>query len=277
MQIVIQEMNSPLDDIQFLADSQNRVTAMAELASGPRSRAELQDATAASSATISRFLRAFENRKWVIRDGRRYRLTKLGVYVADAFGEFYGHMTTASDLQSLFPALPFEQLGLDIGAFTEAKVTASTTSNPLAAIIRLREIELGALESRGLASLFPVPSIEARHTAVVDGSQRLEAVVSPDAIEAALASEFEQKFVELVSIEQCDIYVYTGTIELLGAINDETACLVIIHGGRLALVETSNSAVVGALSDAFEVYKNQSTPLTTDTLRRSYESDTETC
>lgn len=266
-------MSSPLEDIQFLADSENRVTAMAELAASSRTRSELRDVTGASKATISRLLRAFENRGWVTGSGGRYHLTELGAYVADAFGEFHGRMTTANDLQSLLPALPLERLGLDIGTFTGARVTISTASNPLAAMVRLRELELGSLESRGLSSLFPEPCIDARHTAVVDGPQRLETIVSPTVVEAALSSEFGHKFVELVGADQCDFYIYTGTIEPLGAINDGTACLAVIHGERLALVETPNPAVVGAMSDAFEEYKRQATPLTTDVLRRSYEAD----
>nr|WP_049893914.1 hypothetical protein [Halogranum salarium] len=245
---------------------------MAELAAGPRTRPELRDATAASNATISRLLRAFENRGWVTGSRGRYQLTELGAYVAEAFGEFHGRMTTASDLQSLLPVLPLERLGLDIEAFAGAKITKSTSSDPLAAMVRLRELELGSLESRGLSSLFPEPCIDARHAAVVEGSQRLETVVSPPVVEAALSSEFGHKFVELVDADESDIYVYTGTIELLGAINDGTACLALIHGERLALVETSNPAVVGAMSDAFEEYRSQSTPLTTDSLRRTYES-----
>jgi predicted transcriptional regulator len=271
--IVIYRMGSPLDDIQFLADSENRVTAIAELAAGSRTRAELRDATAASSATISRLLRAFENRGWVTGSRGRYHLTELGVYVADAFGEFHGRMTTANDLQSLLPALPLERLGLDIEAFTGAKVTVSTTSDPMAATVRLRELELGSLESRGLSSLFPEPCIDARHAAVVEGPQRLESVVSPTVVEAALSSKFGHKFVELVEADRCDIYVFTGTIELLGAINDGAACLALVHGERLALVETSNPTVVEAVSDAFEGYKSQATPLTTDVLRQTYASD----
>jgi predicted transcriptional regulator len=267
-------MGSPLDDIQFLADSENRVTAMAELAAGPRTRTELRAATAASNATISRLLRAFENRGWVAASERQYHLTELGAYVADAFGEFYGRMTTASDLQSLLPALPLDRLGLDIGAFTGAKVTISTTSDPLAAMVRLRELELGSLESRGLSSLFPEPCIDARHAAVVDGPQRLETIVSPTVVESALSSEFGHKFVELVDADQCDIYVYNDTIELLGAINDGTVCLALIHGERLALVETSNPAVVDAVSDTFEEYKSKATPLTIDSLQHTYESET---
>lgn len=266
-------METPLEDVRFLADSENRVTAMAELAEGPRTRSELRDATGASKATISRLLRAVEDRGWVVLTGEQYRLTELGAYVADAFGEFYGRMTTANDLQSLLPSLPLERLGLDIGAFTGVKVTISSTADPLAAMVRLRELELRSLESRGLSSLFPEPCIDARHAAVVNGPQRLETIVSPAVVEAALSSEFGHKFVELVGSDQCDFYVYTGTIEPLGAINDGTVCLAVIHGERLALVETPNPAVVGAFSDAFEEYKGLATPLTTDVLRRSYESD----
>ena len=96
-------MPAPLEDIRFLADSENRFTALEVLAAGPRTRSELRDATGASKATISRLLGDFESRGWVSRNGSRYALTPLGEYVASAFVDLYDRMATASDLRDLLP------------------------------------------------------------------------------------------------------------------------------------------------------------------------------
>ncbi|MFC6991802.1 helix-turn-helix transcriptional regulator [Haladaptatus sp. GCM10025707] len=248
---------------------------MAELAAGPRTRLELRDATSASKATISRLLGAFENRGWVARRGEQYHLTELGAYVSTALGEFHGRMETAKNLQGLNSALPLERLGLEIDDLTGATVTSPTASNPLAAMVRLRELELGSFKSLGLASLFPEPCIDARHAAVVGDSQRFEVVVSPTVVEAALSSNCSHKFMELVDADRCEVHLYHGSIEPLASVNDGTACLVVRDKktDAISLVETPNPTIVGIVSDAFEEYRSQATLLTTDSIRRIFEDD----
>jgi len=60
--------NSPLDDIEFLARSDHRVTALDALATRPQSRTDLRELTGVSRSTVGRTLREFEARRWIRRE-----------------------------------------------------------------------------------------------------------------------------------------------------------------------------------------------------------------
>ena len=263
-------MSAPLDDIQFLVDSENRVRAVEALASEPRSRAELRDVTGASAATISRTLRAFESRGWVSREGNRYALTTNGAYVASAFADFHDCMTTAHDLDDLFPWLPLEEVGIDVDSLTGARITVASEENPMAITTRVREVDRWSTRSRSLAPYFPEPCIDSRHRAVLDGTQTFETVITPPVVEAAMSLDCATKFEELVSADRCSVYLYDGDIPCVGMVNDGTALLVVKddRNATVGLVETDAQMVVERFTETFEEYRTNATLLTPEDLGR---------
>jgi len=268
---VVEPMATPLEDIRFLADSENRFTALEALAADPRTRSELRSATGASSATVSRLLGDFEDRGWVARDGNRYALTPLGEYVASAFVDLHDQMTTAGELRELLPWFPLGELDVevDLDVLTGATVTAATPENPMAPVARVLEIERESSRTSTLANKFPEPCIDARHEAVVGRAQTCELVTTRAVVESVIASACVDEFADIVAADSCTVYVHDGDVPP-GGIYDGTAYLIVADDRdvNVGLVESDDPALVDRLAETFEAYRDASTRLTTSALER---------
>lgn len=128
--------STPLDDIEFLARSDHRVTALVALASRPRDRPELLEITGASTSTIGRTLREFENRRWVRREGHRFEATQLGRFVASGIEELMGRIETVNDLRDVWKWLPTEESGFTVEMGSSAVVTEATVDEPYGPVNR---------------------------------------------------------------------------------------------------------------------------------------------
>ena len=148
-------MDSALDEIEYLARSENRVEALDALAERPRSRSELRTLTGASSSTIARLLREFENREWIVRDDYDYRATSEGVFVAGEVTSLLDRMETRQKLRDVARWLPTEKLGITIEAFSEAVVTVADPEEPYEPVRRYDELieDAGAMRAFGTATL----------------------------------------------------------------------------------------------------------------------------
>jgi predicted transcriptional regulator len=268
-------MDTPLEDIRFLADSENRFIALESLASGPRTRAELRSTTESSKATISRLLGDFERHGWVTKVGNRYALTPLGEYVAATFVDHYDHMKTAHELGDLLPWFPLGELDqeFDLEVLAGASVTAATPENPMASVARVLEIERESTWIYTLANRFPNACIEARHEAVVEGNQTCELVLTPDAMESAMASPNAEKFEEIIAADRASVYLYDGDIGP-GGIYDGTAYLIVANEEdvNVGLIESDDQALIERLEKTFDQYREASTPLTVSALEGDSES-----
>lgn len=81
-------------DISFLTRSEHRVVSLVAMAVRPRSRSELGEMTGASSSTIRRTLRQFEDRHWIARDGYQYETTELGAFIAATMSDLLDRFET---------------------------------------------------------------------------------------------------------------------------------------------------------------------------------------
>lgn len=262
-------MSTPLDDVRFLADSENRFTALEALVAGPRTRAELRSETGASSATISRLLRDFEGRGWVARNGNRYALTTLGEYVASAFVDLHEQMATASDLRDLLPWFPLGELDVefDLDLLTGARITAATPDDPMAPVARVLEIERESTRTKTLADRFPESCIRARHAAVVDGTQTCELVTTADAIASVTSSRDADLFEETVAADSCAVYVSDDDLPP-GGVYDGTAYLIVPDDEdvNVGVIESDDPALVDRLTETFDEYREAATRLTASDL-----------
>lgn len=262
-------MFTPLEDVRFLADSENRFTALESLAAGPRTRSELRSATDASSATISRLLGDFEARGWVERDGDRYALTPLGEYVADAFVDLYDRMATACDLRELLPWFPLGVLDVefDLDVLTGARLTAATPDDPMAPVARVLDIERESTSTSTLADRLPEPCVKARHEAVVDGTQTCELVTTQGVVESVMESSYAEEFGDIVAADGATVYAYDGDVGP-GGIHDGTAYLIVADDRdvNVGVIESDDPALVDRLTRTFEGYREASTRLTASDL-----------
>lgn len=257
-------MDTPLDEIRFLADSEHRVVVLDTLADAPTSRADLRDVTGASSATIGRILGDFDDRGWVRRDGDRYELTRLGAFVAEKFERLHDSMSTARDLQPLLAWLPLDEMGVGIDNLVGARVTVRT--DPIEFTSRLRTIELDGTHVRSFSAFFPEACVDARYQAVVNGSQTYE-VVFAAGFDREISTASAEKFEALLGHDRTTMYLNEESeMPMLAFIDDDGVCLLVRddEGTTVALVETDDEAVVDYVEATFEAYREQSTPLTVE-------------
>lgn len=268
-------MTTPLEDIRFLADSENRFTALDALAAGPRTRAQLLSETGASKATISRLLGDFESRGWVARDGHRYALTPLGEYVASTFIDLYDGMATASHLRELLPWFPLGELDVefDLEILTGARITAATPDDPMAPVARVLDIERESARTNTLADRLPEPCIKARHEAVVDSTQTSELVTTSTVVESVLESPYAEEFEEIVAADRSAVYVHDGDVPP-GGIYDGTAYLIVADDRdvNVGVIESDEPALLERLTETFDQYRDESTRLTPSELENDRES-----
>lgn len=139
---------SPLDDIEFLARSEHRVTALAALARRPQSRADLLAITDVSQSTIGRTIRAFEERNWIKRDGKHYEATQLGALVASSMSRLFDRVETDQKLRNVWTLLPDESSGFSIEMWADAVVTIADAEAPYRPANRFETLVEGTDELR---------------------------------------------------------------------------------------------------------------------------------
>lgn len=148
-------MESPIEEIEFIARSDHRTGVLDALADGPRDRNELYDATGASAPTMGRILADFEDRQWVARDGRRYDLTPLGEFVAEQFDDFRTAMDTQQRLRDVWQWLPMEIDGFDFELFEDPVISRPGPAYPYEPIERVTDMvaETETMRGFGMAML----------------------------------------------------------------------------------------------------------------------------
>ena len=163
-------MDTTLDDIEFLASSNHRVGVLDVLNSGSCDRDDLLAATGASSPTIGRILADFEDRHWIEREGRTYRLTSLGMFVVNQFASFREAMTYQLRLREIWPWLPHEIDDFSVELFTDVVVSQPGPGFPYKPIERLTELITTTRTMRGFGmALLKSGNLEPFFDHVTDG------------------------------------------------------------------------------------------------------------
>lgn len=193
-------MTSAIEEVDFLARSEHRVDALRRLREGPGDRDDLQRATGASRATVTRLANEFEDRNWVVRDGPRYALSDLGDFVAAEFLRLVDRMETERTLRDVWEWFPSEVSGCTPSLFVDAAISLPKSHSPYHPLPRFVELVESADTMRGFSERSLKPEsyeVILRNTAegmetelafpraVID--EMLEAVAG-DVIEAALES-----------------------------------------------------------------------------------------
>lgn len=240
---------TPLDDIAYLARSANRVSALERLAAGPMTRRELHDATDISQPTLGRLLDGFEERDWVVCDltnGRTYELTPFGELVAEAFDDLLTTVGTMQRFRAVADRLPLEEMDFDLRRFADAAITFPSPTDATAHMRREDELIAEAEDVRFLCSSSYGPGIKAYHDRVVGSDKQFTAVITADALDAALADEDAAVWVrELATAENVAIHRYDGELDLILGVIDETVSLVPLDetGVPLAFIESRDDEI----------------------------------
>ena len=256
-------MEAPLEEIEFLARSQNRVEVLRLVAAEPRTRQELAAETGASQATLGRVLEDFADRSWVSQEGRRYAATATGELVADGIGGLISVFETEGKLRPLVAYLPTAEFGFDLRHLADATVTVPTRTRPSAPLQQVRTAIEGADTLRAFSHTLNEQTLATVHEQVTEGDYTFEAVLSRSALEALAADATLWEQVRTLSRRSnATIRVSQGEIPVAALIADDTVSLLVRdqHGVLRASLSTDSAAVREWATDRFDRYWERASP-----------------
>ena len=259
-------MNAPRSEIEYLVRSDHRVAVLEMLADRPRDRGELRSETGASSSTMSRILAAFEERRWLARNGHRYELTVLGAYVADRLSVFTDAMQVERTLRDVAQWLPHEMDGFSMELFSDVVISSPGPGYPYRPVERLgqllRESEtmrgfgMAVLKSSNLDAFFDHVGID------------LECeYIYPPAVFEAVCSWDAETVMEATTRPTFTVYLH-GSLPLhewcgVCLFDDRTSiCCYEPDSGLLrALVDTESPEMRTWAASIYERYRDEARPL----------------
>lgn len=261
-------MASEIDDVAFLANSENRVEVLDALADGPSTRQHLNDHTKGSRVTLGRVLRDFEARNWIERTGREYRITPLGRWVCDEFTGLVEVFGTARELRTVMQWFPPDVLTFDVRCLRDAEV-ALRDKHDLTGLIRLlAEYYRTAGRTQALSRQVSPRLVEATWEATVQRNGWFEAVVDPGVVATVTAHPgMERTCRDMVASGNARLYV-SEEIPLQVAILDDATVVGLTDADDTlqAVIRCTDESVRAWATDLFETYRDVADPVTADAL-----------
>lgn len=258
-------MSDALDDVEFLARSENRVAVLRTLESQPKSRSTLQEEAGVSRVTIGRILDDFEERGWVTKTpNREYALTPTGQMIAGGFDEVLQTVETATHLDSVVQWLPTETMSFDLRRLGGAEIVLPTGPDPAAPTRRAGERLHKTSDVRLLMSVIVSEVVEACWDATVNGDQQLEAVFTPDVIETITTdTTMAPKLKQMMESENVTVYRSERSFpHILGLLDDITAFGVTDEENLpRAYFETTDGAVREWAEATYERHREAAVPI----------------
>ena len=258
-------MASTLDDIQFLANSENRVRVLAALADGASTRRDVEEVADVPRSTAARVLDDAESRDWVGSEGSHYRITSLGEAM---LAEFRRHRETTEAIHHLGSAidwLPDPAWELDFRTLRESKVTTPTATNPTAHFDRGMEYVRDAERYRGLTQNSLPEYMRVLHGRIVAGELDFEGVLEAGFLDALRANPDRASLWRDLADRTwlydghvpLNMHLVDGTVLVWLCGEDETGDDVLPKG----LLESTHPAVVSWADSLYEEYRGEAEPL----------------
>lgn len=239
-------LGAPLEELEFLARSPNRVRVLDGLTRGPMGRYELEDATGVTRATLGRILDDFEDRGWVIEEDRAYQTTQLGAYVSREMAKVLERFEPVPELNEVAEWFPRDGFGFDLTHLAGSAVIRSTKSNALAPTAHIAK-RIRTADRVRLITYSVLPGVmDECWRGAVEGGLEFESVLDGGALDSFGAdSQMLDQAREMVETGRSEVYVYNGDIPSTVFIVDDLVllCLSGGEGAPLAVVETDDEAV----------------------------------
>ena len=259
-------MPTALDDIAFLANSENRVTVLQMLVEAPQSHDDIRDRIGASRVTTARILRELEERDWITRAGQEYAMTPAGEWICEEFTRLMDEMEAERRLRKPLQWLPSDLLTFDIQCLRDAEIIVLNESDVTAIIRRILEFRRSADRIRGVTRTVAPEFIENDWKSTVHGDTRLEQVITPEVLDTVrnhltsaqqLREMLDEPDVDVSVSENIPISVgiYDNSVGI--DLTDEQG---IVKGGLVTEDETVHKWAV----DLFETCRDEARPVDSD-------------
>jgi len=256
--------DSSLSDVEFLARSPYRVSALSALSERPRSRTELGEVTDASPSTVGRLVCEFEKRRWVRRTGNRYEATQLGSFVARGMAELIDRIETERALRDVWGLVPAQRDGLRIEMLADAEVTVAVAEDPYRPVNRFVSLLEGTERFRfvgsGLALVEPCRDDLRR---LIVAGMRTEIIEHPSAARYVLTSYRDHCSAPLES-GNLTVRVHDGLPTYGLALFDEHVGISGCDpdtGGVRVLIDTDSREVREWAEATYGAYREEARPL----------------
>lgn len=254
-------MDRSLDDVAFLARSENRVRILLALDEERLDRRELREAVDASRATCSRALTGFEERGWIERDRNGYRTTRAGSIVANRMLSLTETIDGVRAVGDGIEVLPIEELSLDVRHLAGARFVTWTAFEPTAHFEHGIEALERADRLRALVHTSPRPYARAIDEGVASGELAAECVFDGAYLEQ-LSEDHERRWREIAASPNGEVRTHPGDVPVNLLIVDETVHLFLCteDGESLGLLESERAAVLEWAESTFDEYRDRSEP-----------------
>jgi predicted transcriptional regulator len=259
-------MDAALDDIAFLANSENRMAVLETVVEAPRSRDELRDEVDASRITIARILREFEDRYWIENSGQAYAVTSLGEWVCDEFTRLIDEMEAEHRLREPLQWLPTDVVTFDVRCLRDADIVLHDESDATALVRRIVRFHRSGDLVRGVSRVAAPVFVENQWELTVHGDTRVDLVVTPEALDVIRDHPpTAQKFCEMLDVENACYSVYEAIPITVGIVDGSVGINLtdeqgVLKGGLVTDDETVHSWAV----ELFETCREKSRPVTPD-------------
>ncbi|ODR81261.1 transcriptional regulator [Haladaptatus sp. W1] len=259
-------MDSSIEEIEFLANSDHRIGVLNALDHGPADRSTLRSETGASSPTMGRVLSDFEQRSWITREGPDFELTSLGEFVASHFFELREAMSIERKLRDIWQWLPREMEGFSVDLFADAVVSRPGPGYPYEPVERLMHLIENTDRMRGFDSIVQKSiNNETVCEAVLNGMD-LEYVYSPVALEGTYAWNPE-RVMEAAICDNCTVYVHDALPDGdrcgLGIVDDRVGicCHDIDTGALICVIDTDSPEAREWAISTFDRVRQEARPI----------------
>ncbi len=260
----------PLEEIEFLARSSNRIEVLAALVERARTRRDLAEAVDVSQSTLGRILGDLAERNWVTAEGDRYRATATGRLVATGITDLRERLETETRLRDVVEWLPTGSFDFDLSHLREATITTPSQTRPNAPIGRMLEL-LGETDNALLLShAFNEQKLRLVRDRTVDGDLATKGVFTADAIDALTATaELRDLLDDVVASESAEIRVDSGEIPIAVEVTDARTHLLLRddEGIVRAALDTDDETVRSWAEKLHRDHWSAATPLTADQIR----------
>jgi predicted transcriptional regulator len=269
-------MDATLDDIAFLANSENRVMVLQMLVEAPQSHDEIRDQIDASRVTTARILREFEERNWITRSGQECTITLTGEWVSDEFTHLIDQMEAERRLRESLQWLPLDLLTFEIKRLHDAELMVLEESDATAIIRRILEFRRSSDRIRGITRVVAPVFIENDWESTVHGDTRLEMIITPEVLDAIRNhSTSAQQLREMLDEPDVHISVYEDIPISVGIVDNEVGIDLtdeqgVVKGGLVTGDETIHKWAV----DLYETCRDNARPVNPDDITEDHADKT---
>lgn len=255
-----------LDDVAYLARSENRVRILNILSKQSYNRRDLVDETGVSSATAGRILTEFQSRGWAKRTQDGYVATPTGQQVTTEFEPIISSMEAIKHLGDAVEWIPSDELDIGLHEFSDVTVRRPERYDPAEITDFFTDLLKEVTSVHVLTHLVP---IEAKETTMVDGLRTgrltvVNHVITTDLLDYLRDHPAHQaRWVDLISAGAA-VYSYDGPIPCNLFILGETVILGNSHstsGNPYACLVSNSPTIRSWARDLIDRYQEKADPI----------------